>query len=356
MKYVIVLALAAIVIASYFFLQPQQTVVTFDVVNPTVEDISLALDETGRVVNDRVVKLTSLVNGKIARTNFNVGDHVEANEVVATFDTEEIDALYAKAVAEADRDQHAVDNAALKLSRIEELAASSSSSKQALDEARYELHAARASLEVARSNLRIFEIRRRQSALRTPYAGIVIGKTSEAGQWMEAGTLLYTLVADEGFEIEVKIDSSELHHFDDEIAATLFIEEQPDLRWQAPVHWISPSIGSDEDLSDNSFSVRLPITDDAPRLLLNQQVQVSIPLQTAADALVIPVAALVTNTDGNEVARVVDGKVDRVAVTLGIETIDKAQVLSGIDGDTALILHKGQNLVDGQPVQINSTK
>lgn len=356
MKYLILPVLVAIALAAYFVLQPRQQVAAFDAVKPRVEEISLTLEETGRVVNDRVVKLTSLVNGRIVSTRFNIGDHVNAEEIVATFDTDEVDALHKKALAETVRDQHAVDNAALKLSRIEELAASSSSSKQALDDARYELRAAQANLEVAQSNLRIFDIRRQQSILKTPYAGIVIDKTSEAGQWMEAGTLLYTLVADEGFEIEVKIDSSELGNFDKELIAELHIEDQPEQRWQAPIHWISPSIGSNENASDNSFSVRLPISEDAPALLLNQQVQVVIPLKTAKDALTVPVASLLSTGDGNEVARVVDGKVERIAVTVGIETINRAQIVSGIDGDATIILPRGKNLANGQSVEINAAQ
>lgn len=353
-KILISLIVLAGLAAGYFFLQPRQTALEIETISPIVEDISLVLEETGRVVNDRIVKLTSLVNGKIVETRFNVGDHVSANEVVATFDSEETDAKRDKVVAEIERDRHAVENQRLKLNRLEELAKSSGSSQQALDEGRYELKAAEANLRVSESNLRLNEIQQRQNVLKTPYAGIVIEKTSEAGQWMEAGTLLYTLVADEGFEIEVRIDSSELVNVTKNLLTEAYIEDQPEVRWQAPIHWISPSIGDTGNENDNSFAVRLPVTESAPALLLNQQVQISIPLKTSQDAMVLPTNTLLSTQDRDEVAVVMDNKVRRVTVELGVETIDKVEILSGIDSNAKVIIPNGRAMAEGQTVNVTN--
>jgi len=341
-------------IAGYWFFRPDKSTPVVQTTSPTIEEISLALEETGRVVNDRIVKLTSLVNGKVVDTRFNVGDHVDANEVVAIYDTKEIDALRDKTFAEIERDRLAVDHMQRKLDRLEELEKSSSSSQQALDQARYDLSAARAALKLTQSNLRVYDIKKEQSVLRSPYAGVVIEKVSEAGQWMEAGTLLYTLVADEGFEIEVKIDSSELPNVTTNMMADAYLEDQPDTKWQTSIHWISPSIGSTNDLKDNNFAVRLPVTDSAPQLLLNQQIQVSIPVKTATDTLVLPTNTLLTTDATDEVAVVVNGKIQIVTVTLGIETVTKVQVLSGLDKDAIVVIPNGQTLSGGMAVNVDN--
>jgi len=354
MKTLTAFLVVALAIAGYWYFKPDNVAIHVETTSPTIEEISLALEETGRVVNDRIVKLTSLVNGKIVETRFNVGDHVDADEIVAIYDTKEIDALREKTFAEIERDQLAIDHMRLMLDRQEELKKSSSSSQQKLDQARYDLNAAEATLTLTRSNLRIYDIKKEQSVLRSPYSGVVIEKISEAGQWMEAGTLLYTLVADEGFEIEIKIDSSELANIHTNMLADAYLEDQPETRWQAPVHWISPSIGSTDDEKDNNFAVRLPITDSAPQLLLNQQIQISIPLKTASDTMVLPTNALLATEDTDEVAVVVDGKIQLVTLTLGIETVNKVQVLSGLDEDAVVVIPNGQTLSSGQFVNIDN--
>ena len=354
MKWILATLVAIVLAAGYLWFQRPEQALAVETVMPIKKDISLTIEETGAVVNDRVVKLTALVNGRIATTRFNVGDHVDANAVVATFDAKEAHALFNKAEAEVTREQHAVENTKRRLDRLERVTDSSGATQQARDEAHYEHESAIARLQVAEANRNLYAIKRDQTVLSTPYAGIVIEKTSEAGQWMEAGTLLYTLVADEGFEIEAKIDAAELARVEMNMIVDAFLEDQPEIRWQAPVHWISPAVIRSDGNDDNKFAVRLPVTASTPPLRLNQQIQLLIPIETAKDTLVLPTSTLLVDANEDQVAVIEAGRIRRTTVKLGIETVDEVEILEGLKPEDVVAIPNGAALDDGASVNVVS--
>ena len=63
--------------------------------------------------------------------------------------------------------------------------------------------------------------------VRAPFAGTVTGRDAEVGQWVEAGTRLFTLVAHDGRVVEAQVDATDFERVARGQAATLATESAP---------------------------------------------------------------------------------------------------------------------------------
>lgn len=308
---------------------------------------------TGRVINDRTVTLTALLDGQIQGMLVEKGQKVKAGQVLAYLDKREADALLEKARAQAARERQAVDEAARKLQRLRKMGRSGGAAAQTIDDAEAEWRAAQARLRVAEADLNVAKIHREKIEITAPFAGVITQKTAEVGQWLEAGTQLFTLVADEGREIEANVDAGDSGIVHVGQTVTVISDAFPGRDWHETVHWIAPAITADQDDAINTFAVRMTLGPDAPPLLLEQQVDVRIRTARKEDVLKLPYGALIDQGDKQQVAVVRDGRIKLVDVGTGIDDFSHIEITAGLKGDEDIVLPQGQKkLTDGMAVQI----
>lgn len=327
-----------------------------NVISPQLGTIESVIRVTGKVINDRTVTLTSLVDGQIQHITVQKGDRIKAGQVLARLDDREAEALLNKANAEVEREVQRVKETLRKFRRMQKMSGSGGVSDQRVEDTKAEWLAAKARKKVVRAEYRIAKIHRDKTSVTAPFAGIITEKTVEVGQWLEAGIQLFTLVAHEGREIEVNVDAgdSAAIHLGQEVVMTT--DAFPDKQWQETIHWISPAISKSEKEAINTFAVRMTLNDSAPDLLLNQQVDARILTARRNNKLKLPFESLIENQGNVQVAVLEGDKVTLVLIKTGIEDFTHVEILEGIDKNTRIILPEGKNLTDGQKVHIISDK
>ncbi len=328
----------------------------FDVAVITVETgpIEAVIRVTGRVINDRTVTLTALVDGQIMGMLVQKGDRVKAGQVLAYFDKREADALMDKAKAVVARERQAVDEATRKLKRLKEMSLTGGASMQAVEDTEALWRAARARLQVAEAELRVARIQREKVEVTAPWDGVIIEKSTEQGQWVEAGIKLFTLVAEEGREIEANVDAGDSGVVAIGQTVSITSDAFADRRWNETIHWISPAIITAENAVLNSFAVRMTLGPEAPPLLLGQQVDVEIRTAHRASVLKLPYTALIESEGGAQIAVVRDGKVVYVPVSTGIEDFTHVEIVSGLAAGDSVILFQGKALAEGTLVRAST--
>jgi membrane fusion protein (multidrug efflux system) len=281
------------------------------------------------------------------------GQKVKAGQVLAYLDKREADALLEKARAQAAREREAVDEAARKLRRLREMGRTGGASTQAVEDAETDWRAARARLRVAEAELSVAKIHREKIEITAPFAGVITKKTAEVGQWLEAGTPLFTLVANAGREIEANVDAGDSGIVAVGQTVTVTCDAFPGRAWRETVHWIAPAITADEEDAINTFAVRMTLGPDAPPLLLGQQVDVRIRTARKENVLKLPYGALLDKDDRQQVAVVRDGRVKLVDVSTGIDDFSHIEIVTGLNGNEDVILPQGRKtLENGMAVQI----
>ena len=330
----------------------QGNAVEVEVITVERGSIESVIRVTGRVINDRTVTMTALVDGQIQGMLVQKGDQVKAGQVLAYFDKREADALMERAKAVVARERQAVDEAARKLQRLREMSLTGGASAQAVEDTEAQWSAAKARLQVANAELKVAQIHREKVEVTAPWDGVIIEKSTEQGQWLEAGIKLFTLVAEEGREIEGNVDAGDSGVVEIGQNVTITCDAFPGRRWNETVHWISPAIITAESAAVNSFAVRMTLGPDAPPLLLGQQVDMEI-LTTQRDSILkLPYSVLIESEESSQVAVVRDGKVVYVPVTTGIEDFTHVEIVTGLAAGDSVILPQGKPPAEGSMVKV----
>lgn len=315
-------------------------------------EIKSVIRVTGRVINDRTVTMTALVNGQIEGMLIQKGDHVKADQVLAYLDRRIADAELNKARAVLEREKKSLLEARARFSRLKNVKSSGGASQQAIDDAEAQMHVAEASLQVARAELDMARIQREKIEVRAPFAGVITEKTTEKGQWVEAGTKLFTLVGDQGREIEIKVDAGDSGSIKLGQPVDLTCDAFPGVSWQEKIHWIAPSILQDEtNEAVNTFAVRISLGEQAPPLLLGQQVDTLVVIAQKPNTLRLPYASISGEPGSYRVAVIRDGQVHYQPIQTGLEDDTHIEILGGLKSGDAVILPEGKRLEEGQAVR-----
>lgn len=330
----------------------QDNAIDVKVITAETGPIESVIRVTGRVINDRTVTMTALVDGQIQGMLVQKGDRVKARQVLAYLDKREADALVEKAAAVVVRERQAVDEATRKLERLREISLTGGASAQVVEDAEALRHAAQARLQVAEAERRVAQIHQEKVEVTAPWNGVIIEKSTEQGQWVEAGVKLFTLVAEDGHEIEANVDAGDSGVVEMGQTVTLTCDAFPGHRWNETIHWISPAIITNANTVTNSFAVRMTLGPDAPPLLMGQQVDIEIRTAHRASALKLPYTALIESEGAVKIAVVRGGKVKYLPVTTGIEDFTHVEIVAGIAAGESVIIPQGKALTEGSVVKV----
>jgi len=125
--------------------------------------------------------------------------------------------------------------------------------------------------------------------------------------------------------------------------------EVPDQTFQARVASVLPSV----DPATGNGTVRIQIRNPRRLLKLGMFVSVEVPMREPVRGLVVPRQAIYPDEAGEpHVYRLAGDDAEFVAVTLGAQTTDKVQILSGLNEGDTIILTGGYGLPDKTKVRI----
>jgi RND family efflux transporter MFP subunit len=340
----------AIAGTAWYWVLPNEQAPEVKVVRPERGYMESTIRVTGRVINDRTVSLTALIDGRIEQMLVGRGDLVKTGQTLAVLDGREAEALLDKAKAVVARGTEEIRELTRKLQRLRDVLDVGGATTQIVEDAEADLRAADARLQIAREEARIAGIHLDKTKVTAPFAGIVTEKVAEVGQWVEAGIQLFTLVAQQGWEIEANVDAADSGRVRQGLPVNVSCDCYPGLVWKETVHWTAKALNNDSPEGANTFAVRITLGTGAPSLLLGQQVDVKINTAQRQNALKLPYGALIETEKGLEVAILRQGKVHRVPIVTGVEDLTHTEIVSGLSGDEVVILPRGKTLTEGERV------
>lgn len=321
-------------------------------VAPIVQSLSTKLDLNATVINNQIVTITALLNGEIGQIKVREGDTVKLKQALALLDNKQTQSLLDKARAELDYTRQKLNTASRSYSRIKKLSKAGNTSKQNVDDALDAFRSAEAEVIINEASVTLAELQLRNSTVSAPFAGIVTKKHAEAGQWVEAGTPLFTLVAKDAYLIEAHVDASDWALVSLKQSVSLTTESAPDKQWESAVSWIATSIAYNE-RDAKSVAVRFPFGTDAPPLLLGQEVDAELVLEQVENALTLPLSAMVEKSPGEYIVFIADNDTAKsTPVSVGLQNATHAQITGGIEEQDRVIVAWDVQLQDGTPVSI----
>jgi HlyD family secretion protein len=333
------------------------------------------LNASGYVTTRLDATVSSKVTGKVAEILVEEGMKVEKGQVLARLDDSNVKTSLRLAEAQLESSKRALAEAEpvlvyaeAELIRLRGLEQTHAVSKTDFERADAEAGMQRARLERLKSEVLVAERRvddwkqqHDDTIIRAPFAGVVTTKDSQPGEMISpisAGggftrTGICTLVDMNSLEIEVDVGESFINRVKPGQPVEATLDAYP--QWKIPCKVIA--IIPTADRQKATVKVRVGFEQLDPRILPQMGVKVAFQSDepaaaVAANAIVVPKAA-VQESDGKGVVWLVrDGKAERKAVGLGPSNRDEQVVTAGISAGDTLVLDAPSDLADGKAVKV----
>lgn len=293
-------------------------------------DVVSIVSATGTISPVNLVDVSSKITGLIKEVKVIENDQVIVGQVLLVLDDTHLQALVAQAQAR-------LANAAGIYERTQHLADMGAVAIQALDTSRSDYNVAQAAYDDAVSQLN-------DTVIRSPINGQVIGKPTPAGQAVAPGVstpmVLLTVADMSKMQIETQVDESDIGKMQVGQKVTFTVDAYPAKTFSGVISNVSQKAT----VVSNVVYYKVLVDVDASENLLKPTMtaRVSINVAESKNTLIVPLAAVKTNNNGQYVVVVKNGNTQNVTVTTGITGDNKIEILSG--------------LVEGDPIIASSAK
>jgi len=308
------------------------TPVPVEVTFPVRADIYATYHATTTIASDADAPVLARVPGEVVQIIAEEGDQVEKGQVLARLDGERLrlEMLAAKADLEKVRKEFA---------RYTDLADRGLVSAATFDGLKYDVDALQATYELKKLNYDYSEIR-------APIDGVVSSRDIKLGQSIDANSVAFRITDTSELVAYLQIPQAELAKFSAGHSAYLRVDAMPGTDFDATIIRISPTI----DIRSGTFRATAFVDNNDGYLVPGMFARFTIEYEKHEDALVIPLDAVVQEDEEMAVYVVANGEVARRAVTTGIATNGRVEILDGLAEDEEIVVVGLAGLRDGSKV------
>ncbi len=291
-------AVVVLLTVGWFALAPSESESEARVTTHTVgrRDISATVMAMG-VVRPMVgaeVKVGSRVSGVVRRLRANIGDVVQAGEVIAEIDDAEFLAKVDQAEASLARARAEASLARVNLERLEEMAEREFVSLQQVDAAQSALDVSAAQVKLSEANLESARIQLSYARITAPIAGVVASVSTQEGETVAASFSAPTFVNIidlDRLEVQAYVDETDIGRIREGQQARFSVDSYPGEEFEGEVTAIYPKAVIQDNVVNYVVTVR--ITDRRGQTLRPEMTAaVILVLEPRADVIAVPAAAV----------------------------------------------------------------
>ncbi len=357
--------------------------VTVGVTNVEKKTLSRHITLSSELVPFQEIDVFAKESGYVKSLNVDYGSHVKAGQVMATLEIPELQAQMQQDQAEIKHAKDQVGRAEqdlnryraeynmfhLQFTRLNQVSESKPGivAQQEVDDAQSkdiaadsQVAAGKASLEAARSQLAAAQAKLLHdqtlfdySKIIAPFAGVVTARYANLGALMQAGTSsstqampLVTLCTDDLFRLVIPIPESYVRyiHIGDPVDVRI-----PSLNRIFPGKVTRFSVDVREDT--RTMHTEVDVQNPKRVLMPGLYAEADVALEKRDDVPSVPVQAI--DHEGNRTTVMVvnhEGELEAREITLGIQTPNEAEVISGLSAGEQVVVSDRSGLKAGQEV------
>ncbi len=349
------------------------------------------------------VTVAPKIFGKIATMNVEVGQQVKKGDVLFTLDSSELQAQYKQAqgalssaqanltlisdsefkqqLIQAKSNQSLAQNtyndAKSAFDKVKILYEAEASTKQDLDDAQSKLNSAETQLNSANENLNLLnnkigsqtaavaesQVEQAQGAVdlaqaqldnavvKSPIDGVVSERDADAGEIVSSSKSVITIADNSSFIGEINISDKDLSGIAVGEKVEVKVNSLEDKNFEGVIDNISPTADSKTQL----YNVKVKLANDDSSLKSGIVVKILLTNDKKDNIPALPSNAIVVNNGVQYVYEVVEDKVKKISVSVGISDGKYTEITSGVElGDNVII--EGQSFLnDGDQVNISNS-
>ena len=326
----VALAAAALAIAGYWLFAPRDKAVATIVVKRASADRILAVN--GRIRPRLQIDIRPTIGGALVALPFDVGDRVEAGQILARIDDAPERAAIAEAQASVATQQATLAQARRELARF--VALGQFATKREVEQRRLAVLEGERELNRRQAAVAQASEQRDRRVLRAPFAGIILERPVDPGQAVGLESVIYRLADLSSPEVSIEVDEVYAAEILPGTAATVTMpgQERP---IAATVLHVEPRV----DPATGARAVRLGLIGAAVDAPSGLTVTVNLLIERREGAISVPRSAVLSSGSSAKVRLVAKGNVvieravtfidwpaETVIVTSGLQPVERILV------------------------------
>jgi RND family efflux transporter MFP subunit len=283
-------------------------------------------------------------NGYVESWKVDIGDNVQAGQLLAEIATPEVDQQLAQARAQEEIAKVTAD-------RWRDLVQKNVVSKQEYDQNEKAYEAAKANLE------QLQKIQGFQQIL-APFAGKIAARNIDVGTLVTAGTgnsgtPLFSIVQSDVLRVYVFAPQENAPSIHEGLSAKIILQEYPGQEFDGTITRTAGAL----DPQSRTMQVEVQVPNHDGKLYAGMYGQVKFVLVDENAPIVVPANAFVFRTEGAQVATLENN--DRIhwqKIRVGRDFGDRIEVLDGLNENTKVVMNPTDDLREGIQVAVKSAE
>ncbi|KLU66362.1 multidrug resistance protein MdtA precursor [Desulfosporosinus acididurans] len=344
--------------------------------------LSTMVDYASKFDPVQEVQVFPKTGGRVASLNVDIGSKVSSGQVLFTIDASDLQAQLqiqqqSLAVAEEnlaktrlssqqtlEKSQITYNDAQKDYNNEKALYDGGAASKQDLDSAKtkydnaaIELNAAQddlavsaaeAQVEQAKASVNAAQVQLDNLTVVSPISGVVSAKDVKVGGMVSSQSGSVTVIDSSSMVAEISVPDLVIGKIKVGQTVPVSINALKDKKVSGVITTISPN----SDAKDNSYLVKVKIDNSQSGLTAGMFIKVSLPAESESNILLVPNQALSIENNVNYLYAVVNGKVKKIAVTVGISDNKNTEVKGNITKGMEVVTEGQSFLNEGEKVNI----
>jgi len=279
-------------------------------------------------------------NGYVENWKVDIGDNVQAGQLLAEIATPEVDQQLAQARAQEEITKVTAD-------RWRDLVQKNVVSRQEYDQNQKAYEAAKANLQ------QVQKIQGFQQIL-APFAGKIAARNIDIGTLVTAGTgnsgtPLFSIVQSDVLRVYVFAPQENAPSIHEGLTAKIVLQEYPGQEFDGKVTRTAGAL----DPQSRTMQVEVQVPNDEGKLYAGMYGQVKFLLADENAPIVVPANTFLFRTEGPQVATIVNEKqIHWQSIRVGRDFGDRLEVLDGLKENAKVVMNPTDDLREGIQVQV----
>jgi RND family efflux transporter MFP subunit len=293
-------------------------------------------------------------NGYVVRWVKDIGSSVTKGELLAEITAPEIDQELSQAISARAQAAASASLAKSTAYRWQALRQKDAVTQQDLDEHLSAYSQAAANLAAADANAGRLEKLRGFNRVVAPFDGVVTRRNVDVGDLVNAGNggtgqALFAVAQVDPLRLYVYVPQIYAREIKIGGVATVTLAERVGQQFRGTIARTARAI----DTATRTMQVEIQVPNPTGALIAGSYVQVTLPINVDARALVVPTNVLLFRPEGTRVALVDSGgRVHLTSVKLGTDFGTSVEVLRGLNASDRIVLNPADSLADGDVVTL----
>lgn len=309
---------------------------------------------SGTVTSPQSASLSPSVGGLVAAMQVDAGDLVAAGDLLVELDDELAGLELLRREAEREQARAALADARRRLDEAERVASASAIAETEIKSRRALVEQSSAALAAAEAAARQQQAVLARHEVRSPFAGVIVERLAEEGEWVNPGDQLVELVATAGLRFDFRVPQEYYDEIDIDTVVELKSDAVPGFSADGRILAIVPV----KDPGARTFLVRVIAEGPGhPAVTPGMSTRGVLKVDARRSGLVVSRDALLRYPDGRQVVWTVDRsaelpRVHEQQVETGLAFDELVEIRRGLSAGATVVTRGNEALQEGQVVTV----